>query len=399
VKVLLLSNLYPTPSDPNRGLFTAQLAREMAGRCELRVCVPLPWTPTGRVATLMPARFREFAFPARHTRIDGLDVDYPRYPLLPKISERWQARLMRLGLGGHVARLRRHFAFDVINAHWLYPDGVAAVALGQRLDVPVVLTGLGCDVNEYLFTADKGAQIMGALQRAAAITVVSRELADVLESQGIPPQQVTVIPNGVDTRRFRPASRAAARQALGIDPARPLIVCISRLSHEKGVQVLVDAAPLLAQRRPGVQIAVVGDGPLRGALTARIRQLGIEDCMRLVGVVPHGEVAGWLAASSVACMPSLREGHPNAALEALACGRPLVASRVGSLASMIDEQRGCLVAADDPPALAQALAAALDRNWNEAAIAGSVAGNSWSAAAGRYLDVLARHGDHSRKAA
>jgi glycosyltransferase involved in cell wall biosynthesis len=400
VKVLLFTNLFPTPSDPNRGLFTAQLAREMASRCELRVCVPLPWTPTGRFAAqFLPERYREFALVPDHMQVEGLEVDYPRYPLLPKVSERWQARLMRFGLGRYLARLRRRFAFDVINAQWLYPDGTAAVALAKTIGVPVVLTGLGCDVNEFLFRAEKRGQILGALEHASAITVVSRELANVLETQGIPAERITTIPNGVDTARFHPASREAARLQLGIDPARPLIVCISRLSQEKGVQVLVEAAALLTKRIPGVLITVVGEGPQRDALEGRIRQLQIVESMTLVGSVRHRDVAAWLAAANVACMPSLREGHPNAALEAMACGRPLVASRVGSLASMINDKLGRLVPPNDPSSLAKALEEVLAQDWNDAAIAQSVEGSSWSAAAERYLSVLTMQGNHSRKAA
>ena len=400
MKVLLFTNLFPTPADSNRGLFTAQLAREMASRCELRVCVPLPWTPTGRLAArLMPRRYREFALVPRSARIDGIEVDYPRYPLLPRISERWQARLMSIGLRGYIRRLRNRFAFDVINAQWLYPDGAAAITLAQRLRVPVVLTGLGCDVNEFLFAAEKRGQILGALKRAAAITVVSRELGEVLETEGIPSDRMTTIPNGVDTLKFHPTPREPARQTLGIDTARPLIVCVSRLSHEKGVQVLVEATALLAKEIPDVLVKVVGDGPQRDALAARIRQLRIEDTIMMVGAVPHHEVAVWLAASNVVCMPSLREGHPNAALEALACGRPLVASGVGSLVSMVNDKLGFLVSPNDPSSLACALAGALARNWDENAIARSVEGSSWSAAAERYVQILGGLGHPGVKAA
>lgn len=392
MKVLLLSNLFPTSSDPNRGLFTAQLAGEMLGHCDLRVMVPLPWTPQGPLAaSILPARYREFALARRHMQVRGVEAQYPRYPLLPRVSERWHPALMRLALRRRLERLRREFPFEVVLSQWLYPDGVAAVQIGRELGVPVVVSGLGCDVNEYLFHAEKRGQILNALQDAAAITVVSSELADVLRGVGIAASRITVIPNGVDTARFHPAPRDAARTALGLDAQRKLVVCVSRLSHEKGVHVLADAVPLLARLHPGVQVAVVGDGPERSALLQQISRDRSGESIRLVGAVPHDQVATWLAAADVVCMPSLREGHPNAAMEALASGRPLVASRVGALQSMIGDSVGRLVPPGDADALARALDEALGTLWNEAAIARTVEGSSWSAAARRYVDVLARH--------
>lgn len=400
MKVLLLSNLFPTSADPNRGLFTAQLAGEMLDHCDLRVIVPLPWTPQGPLAaSILPARYREFALARKHMHVRGVEVQYPRYPLLPRVSERWHPALMRLTLRRRLERLRREFPFEVVLSQWLYPDGVAAVEIGLELGVPVVVSGLGCDVNEYLFHAEKRGQILKALQDAAAITVVSSELADVLRGVGIAASRITVIPNGVDTARFHPAPRNAARTALGLDAQRKLVLCVSRLSHEKGVHVLADAVPLLARLRPGVQVAVVGDGPERSALLQQISRERSGESIRLVGAVPHDQVASWLAAADVVCMPSLREGHPNAAMEALASGRPLVASRVGALQSMIEEDVGRLVPPGDADALARALDEALGLPWNEAAIARTVEGSSWSAAARRYVEVLAGHAMEPEKAA
>jgi len=400
VKVLLLSNLFPTSSDPNRGLFTAQLAAEMRGHCDLRVMVPLPWTPQGALAaSILPARYREFALASKQMLVRGVEAQYPRYPLLPRVSERWHPALMRLTLRRRLERLRREFPFEVILSQWLYPDGVAAVAIGRELGVPVVVSGLGCDVNEYLFHPEKRQQLLEALQGAAAITVVSSELADVLSGTGIPAGRITVIPNGVDTTRFHPASREAARAALGLDAQRPLVVCVSRLSPEKGVQVLVEAVPLLARLRAGIHVAVVGDGPERSTLLERISRDGSADSIRMVGAVPHEQVATWLAAADVVCMPSLREGHPNAAMETLASGRPLVASRVGALRSMINDGVGRLVPPGDADALAHALDDALGMSWDEAAISRTVEDSSWSAAAKRYLEVLARHAARPDKAA
>jgi glycosyltransferase involved in cell wall biosynthesis len=387
MRALLFSNLFPTSADPNRGLFTRQLAAELVRLCELEVAVPLPWFPPGRLAAqLAPARAREFGALAPRLDFDGVRANYPRYPLVPRLSERIHDRLMYLGVRDAIARRHRERPFDVINAHWLYPDGVAAARIGERLGIPVVLTALGCDVNDDLLRPAKRTRILAATRSAAAITTVSQPLADGLVAAGVPAAKISVIPNGVDTARFSLRDRDDARRLLGLDTS-PLIVCVSRLSHEKGVDLLVEAARSLVAARPDARVAVVGDGAEHAALEALIAEAGLAGRVRLVGAVPHAAVADWMTAADVVCMPSRREGHPNAAMEALACGRPLVASRTGALTSLVGDSRGFTVPPGDVPALAAALVSALERRWDHAAIAASVRDESWARAAAGYFRV------------
>ena len=258
MRALLFSNLFPTSRDPNRGLFTRQIAAELGRLCDLEVAVPLPWFPSGKLAArLAPAYAREFGALAARQEFDGVLATYPRYPLIPRLSERSHDRFMYLGVRGAVARRHQEKPFDVINAHWLYPDGVVAVRIGAQLKLPVVLTGLGCDVNEDLRNPAKRSRILEALHGAAAITTVSQPLADVLIEVGVPSERITVIPNGVDTTRFTLGDQAEARRTLGLGD-HPLVVCVSRLSHEKGVDVLVDAALSLMASLPAARIVVVG---------------------------------------------------------------------------------------------------------------------------------------------
>lgn len=387
MRALLFSNLFPTSADPNRGLFTRQLAAEIARLCELEVAVPLPWFPSNALAArLAPAYARDFGSLAPELEFDGVHATYPRYPLVPRISERAHHRLMEFGARRRVVALHRRKPFDVINAHWLYPDGVAAARLGAQLGVPVVLTALGCDVNDDLENPAKRELILAACRSAAAVTAVSQPLIDRLEAAGVPRARLHVIPNGVDTTRFAPRDRDASRRALGLTDA-PLVVCVSRLSYEKGVDVLVDAALALHARMPAARVIVVGEGSERAALEQRVASAGLADVVRLVGARPHTEVPTWMSAADVVCMPSRREGHPNAAMEALACGRPLVASRAGALTSLVSAARGITVDPGDSAALGNALTEALTRTWDAAAIAASVRDDSWARAAQGYVHV------------
>lgn len=388
MRALLFSNLFPTSRDPNRGLFTRQLAAELGRLCELEVAVPLPWFPPGRLAArLAPGHAREFGGLADEQTLDGVLATYPRYLLIPRISERAHHRFMYGGVRRAIERRHARKPFDVINAHWLYPDGVVAARLGARLKVPVVLTGLGCDVNEDLRDPAKGPRILEALAAATAVTAVSQPLVDALREAGVPAEKLHVIPNGVDTARFSPGDPAVARQRLSLD-AGPLVVCVSRLSFEKGVDVLIESARCLRASLPAARIVIVGEGPERPALEAQIASAGLGAQVRLVGAVPHAEVAVWMTAADVIAMPSRREGHPNAAMEALACGRPLVASRVGALGELITAARGLTVPPSEPAALAAALQRALAGHWDHAAISASVREQSWGRAAAAYARVL-----------
>lgn len=387
MRALLFSNLFPTSADPNRGLFTRQLAAEIGKLCALDVAVPLPWFPSNPLAAKLAPRYaREFGSIAPRREWDGVPAIYPRYPLIPRISERLHDRLMYFGVRRAITALHRQRPFDLINAHWLYPDGAAAARLGALLDIPVVLTALGCDVNDDLDHPLKRAHILAAARSAAAVTAVSQPLADRLEKEGVPRHKLHVIPNGVDTTRFAPRDRDASRRTLGL-PDSPLVVCVSRLSHEKGVDILVDAARSLRSFVPDARIVVVGDGAERAALEQRIADAGLSEAVKLVGAMPHDTVPTWMSAADVVCMPSRREGHPNAAMEALACGRPLVASRAGALTALVTATRGITVEPGDAEALGTALGVALQRRWDAAAIAASVRDDSWARAAQGYVRV------------
>lgn len=388
MKVLLLSNLFPTSRDPVRGLFTLQLAQAMSRQDTVHVVVPLPWIGNDPLSrALFPGRTREFGGLQPELRFGDVRATYARYFLIPKVSQRWHARSMYWGIASTVRRLHREIGFDVVNAHWLDPDGVVAAWLARDLNLPLVVTGLGCDVNVYAHEGPRRASILEAIAAAAAVTTVSEPLKQGLVEEGVPASKIAVIPNGVDTELFRPRARSDCRAALGLPQDAHLIVCVSRLSEEKGVDVLVRAFAQVRVRLPGAMLALVGAGPLQAELEREAAALGLRDSLRLVGAVTHEQVAQWIGACDVSCLPSLREGHPNAAMEALASGRALVASRVGALPGMIQPATGRLVEPGDAAALSAALIDALGAPWNDETIAASVRESSWQRAAREYLRV------------
>jgi len=392
MRLLLISNLFPTPADPVRGVFTQQLASALCLRCNLRVIVPLPWFPPWTWARrLMPRQAQEFGFVGSTARWGDVQAQYLRYPLLPKLSERLHPWLMRQGIASAITAMHRREPIELINAQWLYPDGVATTIIARRLGIPVVLTGLGCDINDFLDQPEKRQPILDALHACDAVTAVSGALAERLLAEGIDAAKVSVIANGVDTGRFCLQDQAAARGRLGLPPDARIVVCVARLSPEKGVMHLLSATPGIKAAVPNARIVIVGEGPEGPALRAQATTLGVGDIVHFAGKVAHEQIPDWLSAADVTCLPSIREGHPNAAIEALASGRPVVASRVGGLSEMITPVRGLLVSASDPGQLAAALIEALCRSWDRNQIAASMTGYGWATAADRYLAVFARY--------
>jgi glycosyltransferase involved in cell wall biosynthesis len=386
LRVLLFTNLFPTPQEPTRGIFTWHLAQEIGELCDLTVICPLPWFPRWPILRT----FRDwYAFAQVPTEYEfgGIKVHSPKYPMLPKVSEPLLGVLMLLGTFLAVWRLHRSRRFDLINAMWLYPDGVAASWIGKLLGIPLVPTALGCDVNLFLGETAKRGQILAMLRRSPAITAVSEELRERMVAEGIPAARIATTPNGVDADLFFVRDKTMARRELRLTPQERVIVFVGRLSEEKGLPTLIEAAHSLRRDGRDFKLYLVGDGPLLDSLRAKSGELGLDTSVRFVGREDHSRVPIWLAACDVFCLPSLREGCPNVVLESLSCGRPVVASRVGAIPDLVGADTGILVDSRNANQLAAALDRALGRRWDESRIAESVTGHSWRAAAVKYREA------------
>ena len=383
LRVLLFTNLYPHPADLTRGIFTEQLAHELMQICDVTVICPLPWFPRWNFLRRFP-RWYEFAQVPKEYRIHAVPVHSPKYPILPRVSEPLLGVLMFLGTFLTVWKLHRHTRFDVVNSMWLYPDSVAAGWIAKALGIPMVPTALGCDVNRMLKESGKRGQILSMLKRSPTITAVSDALREGMISHGIPAQHISTIPNGVDGALFFIRDKQKLRTELGLPSDRKIVVYVGRLSEEKGLLTLVEAAARLRNQHRDFLVCLVGDGPLMSDLRARVESLGLLENVRFVGQQDHNAVASWLGACDVFCLPSLREGCPNVVIEALASGRPVVASRVGGIPDMVGPETGILVEAKDVDGFVNALCDAFRRDWSEDVIAESMRGATWLTAAQSY---------------
>lgn len=382
--VIAFSGIFPNRVQPAWGVHVFQNVRALSQHAAVRAVAPVPFIPLVPPA-LAPGRYRDFRGIARADTFASIPVLYPRYPVLPRLGRPLNAASVYLGALRCVAALVRARRPDALIAYFAYPYGVAGVMLGRRLGLPVIVSCRGTDINAMTGPRAQGRLIGSALRSAAAVLVVSRDMQERVLALGVARERVRCIPNGVDTVRFAPRSRGEARKTLGLDADARLLVCVSRLSPEKGIDVLVEACRTLDR----VQVVVVGEGLERAALETRLRAHGMESRFRLAGARPHDEIPAWIAAADVVALPSRSEGMPNAVLEALASGRPVVASHVGGVPELLsDPSLGTTVPPDDPPALARALSEALSRAWDDATIARSVAGRSWDAVGMEVAEVV-----------
>ena len=347
LRLLVLSSLYPNAAMPTFGVFVENRLRRVLATeaATAHVVASVPWFP------IRHPRFGDYArwarVPERETRF-AIPVTHPRYLTIPKVGMRLQPAFMHRALRRHVAALHRQgLGFDLVDAHYFYPDGVAAARLARELDLPLVITARGTDLNLIPTFAGPRRMIVDAAKQARAIVTVCAALKDVLLELGIPDRKVHVLRNGVDLELFAPGERATARRRL--DANGPLLLSVGALIERKGHHLVIEALASL----PEARLAIAGDGPEDGALRALAHRLGVADRVRFLGNVPHEELPRIYGAADVLVLASSREGWANVLLEAMACGTPVVATDIWGTPEVVTSPvAGRLVARRDAAAIA-----------------------------------------------
>jgi glycosyltransferase involved in cell wall biosynthesis len=327
----------------------------------------------------------------REEKRNGLEVLHPRYPLLPKIGMTMAQILLARAVRGTIERLSQTEPFDLIDAHYLYPDGVAAALVGRRLGKPVVITARGTDVTLIPRYRMPRAMIRWAARQAAALITVSRALKDDLVELGISPERITVLRNGVDLQLFRPGDRPLIRRELGLQ--RPTLLSVGHLIPRKGHELVIRALSLV----PALDLIIIGSGSERAALAALAKELGISARVRFVTPLPQVELARYYSAADALVLASNREGWANVLLEAMACGTPVIATDVGGASEIVTSpEAGTLVRERTLEALARGIDYLFSNYPDRADTRRHAEQFSWAATTKGQIDlfskVLAAHG-------
>ena len=379
--MLVFSTVYPNAAQPHHGVFVRERMRGLPSDVEAVVVAPTPWFPF--VAGLRPG-FRPVV--PREEVQDGVRVLHPRFLSFPGFFKCLDGVLLALGSLPALLRLRRtfrrSFQFDAIDAHFVYPEGLAAALLGGLFRVPVLVTLRGMLPLLVPYRLRRP-QLRWALRRADRVIAVAEPLKSDAVALGIPPERVRVIENGIDAGLFRPHERTAVRRALGLPEGGQILVSVGTLAPRKGFHLVIEALPALVERFPEIRFAIVGGAGAEGAMEQELRslaeRLGVAGRVIFAGPRNRSELAAWYSAADLSVLASAHEGCPNVVLEALACGTPVVATPVGSIPEILANPDAGLLVERTVPALMAGIAAALSRSWDREKVRARVADRTWQA--------------------
>jgi teichuronic acid biosynthesis glycosyltransferase TuaC len=349
LKILTYTTLFPNTVHPQHGIFVENRLRRIVNTGEVyaHVIAPVPWFPFkkdvfGHYGSLAQIKRSEERF--------DLSIQHPRYLTIPKVGMHLAPELLYRGTVNRVKRSVEESGPALIDAHYFYPDGVAAAKIGRILGLPVVISARGSDINLISQYEGPRKRMVEAARHCAAIIAVSQSLKERMIEIGIDPDQIHVIPNGVDLDVFSPVSEEAAREVTGI--VRPTMVAVGNVLSSKGQDIAIRALTLVQN----IDLVIVGAGSDVPTFQKLAIDLGVDDRVRFVGSVPQAELKNWFSASDFSILASMREGSPNVVLESIACGTPVIATDVGGASEIITSpDAGRLMSARTPEALATAI--------------------------------------------
>jgi teichuronic acid biosynthesis glycosyltransferase TuaC len=388
--IVVLSTLFPSSTQPLAGVFIRERMFRVGRHLPLAVVSPQPWFPLQGLIRRWRPHYRPPK--PRHETLDGVEVHAPRFLAFPFVGRRFDGWFVALAALPTVRRLKRSGRADLIDAHFGWPDGYAASLLGRWLRLPYTVTLRGSEDRQKSSRALRP-RIARALVHAGRVIGVSEPLCALARELGAPADRTVVVGNGVDLTRFRPIDQTEARHRLSIPPGAPVIVSVGGLVRRKGFDRVIRCLPRLLAQHPGLILLIVGGPTAEGDCTADLRalarQLAPEGSVRFLGPLPHADLSVPLSAADVFVLATRHEGWANVFLEAMACGLPVVTTRVGGNAQVVrDDSLGHLVPYGDDEALAEAISRALARSWDRTHIRAYAAANSWDARIPLLLRVL-----------
>ncbi|NOZ42233.1 MAG: glycosyltransferase family 4 protein, partial [Alphaproteobacteria bacterium] len=332
MRVLTFSSLYPNRIEPRHGIFVKNRMDyfdRIAGNSRM-VIAPLQYFPL--LGLSKNSKFHRYNQVAKQEVHGDITVYHPRYITIPGTNLIDAAGAMAAAADRVLRTLPpAEKAFDLIDGHYLYPDGVAAGKLARKYNTPLILTARGSDVNFWLEQPSCRQAILQVIDDAAKVVCVSHDLMQRLIRHGVSKNKLTVIINGVDRSIFTPGDRHQNR--------RGYLLSVGNLVPLKGHEFILRSL----KKCPEDTLVIIGSGPLENHLKAVASQLNIADRVTFCAPVPQKQLAGYYAGARATILMSSSEGMPNVILESLACGTPVIATRVGGIAEVVTKDNGILL--------------------------------------------------------
>lgn len=376
-KLLVFSSLFPSQKRPNAGVFIRERMFRVAQRIPVIVVSPVPWFPFQGILRYWRPHFRPQ--PKSYEEQEDVQVYFPRFLSFPGLFKSCDGFFMALGSLSTLIKLRKQF--NIIDAHFAYPDGFAAILLGKWLKIPVTITLRGTEVPLSKMPGRK-ARLLTALNNATRVFSVSESLKQHVVSLGAESGKIRVIGNGIDIVKFSPLATSVARAELNIPDDAKVMISVGALVDRKGFHRVIEVLPALAATYPELVYLIVGgespEGNIRERLEHQVKMLKLEKNVRFLGAYPSEKLKVPLSAADLFVLATANEGWANVFLEAMACGLPVITTEVGGNKEVVnDTNLGTVVPFDDSAALLTALIQGFETVWNRSLITQYAQENSW----------------------
>lgn len=342
------------------------------------IVAPIPWFP--RLPFKTSKLYDLYARIPQNEVFQGRGLEHPRYLVTPKVGMRFYGSWFTQGVAARVRAIHKKHPIDIIDGHYVFPDGTAAVKLGKELGIPVILSARGTDLNLFPTLPHIAPLVKENLSGCNHLICVCSELKAVALNLGMPEKKISVIGNGVDTSLFNPGDQAKARLALQLPLDKKIILSTGGMTERKGFHILIEAIAKI--KRSDLLLVIIGDGPDREKLAALAITLGVANQVRLIGAIPNRQLPSWYQSADLFVLASSREGWPNVLCEAQACGIPSIATKAWGMPEIISHEKlGILVEARTPTSFQEAIIKALGTDWNKSYIAANGGSRTWKTVA------------------
>ena len=389
IKILVSSSIFPNNVEITKGIYIYHQVNSLSKTCEVKVIAPVPYFPSW----IKSSTYSFFSRVKKVEKIGDLEVYHPRVIFPPKFGRIFYGFFYALSLYLITKRMIKKMKPDIMICFWVYPDGFANVLLSKLLNIPIIIGGRGCDINTSGENRIKKMMIGWALKQSDGVLSVSNAMRLEMKKLNVPEGKIKVIPNGLNNV-FKQMNKIDARKTIGLPENlanNKIILFCGRFSYEKGLEYLISAADILNRRNIKFNILMVGDGSEKQELIRLVDSLNLNNIVIFMGQVPHDQIPVYMNACDIFCLPSIREGWPNVVMEALACGLPVVASKVGGVPEILtDDEFGIMVPPGEPFQLADSLERALNRSWDTSKILDAVKDRTWDNVASEIFKEVKR---------
>lgn len=385
--ILALSYLFPNRVHPTYGVFVYNRLRAVQQFCNIKVIAPIQWYP---LMHFIRGTLWGTHIPFRD-EIDGFEIYHPRFAVIPRYLKGIDAITFFWAVRTVVGKLEKGgFNFDLIDVHWTYPDIVAGYLLARKAGKKFIVTVRG---HEALYQEERTLRrwlVAFFLRRADMVVTLSAELRDKVVGLGVDPDKVRIVLNGVDLSCFHPLDSVACRRQLGLPIDKKILLSVGRLTEGKGHQELIRIMPEISKME-GTELYIIGgvnpEDDFSQVLRTMISELKLSN-VHLVDKVAHEMLPIWYNAANLFCLATKREGCPNALLEALACGTPVVVTDVGAVGALVVHgENGFLAHPEQNSSLAEIISSSLNRNWDRERIAALMNEWDWSKCAQQVVEI------------